>query len=188
MTVIRNRLTRPATTNDVLNILKKKLISVDYVDTPFEEVIRDLREQLSINMQVYWPSLKSAGIGSNESITLKLDNVTAGSVIEGIVRYLSSGLTTTVGYQVDRGVVEIGLEDELVRRQVLKVYYVADLLHRRSTAGQFGYGGGGYNQSGFSGGRSSYRTGNSGGYGRFSSSRQMYSTGNRRSYGMGLTR
>ena len=168
--------------------MKKKVISVDYIDAPLEEVIHDLREQLSINMQVFWPSLKTVGISSNETITLKLDNVTGSSVIEGIVRYLSSGVATKVGYRVDRGVVEIGLKDELVQRHTMKVYYVADLLHRRSSAEQFGFGMGGYNQFGFSSDRSNYRTNSSCRDGRFSSSRQNYSTGNRRSTGIRRTR
>ena len=87
----------------------------------------------SINVLVYWPSLRNAGIEPDEPLTLKLDDVTAETALTSILRYLSSGTMSKLDYQVDRGVVEIGMADELVRRKVLKVYYVGDLLQPRST-------------------------------------------------------
>jgi len=59
-----------------------------------------------------------------------------------------------ISYQIDQGVVEIGLKEQLKARQVVRVYYIADLVAPRSGPyGRMGgYGGGGYGGYGSSGG------------------------------------
>ncbi len=58
------------------------MMSVDYQETPFAEVVRNLRERLSINILVYWPSLREAGIRVDDPVTLVLNNVSAEKVID----------------------------------------------------------------------------------------------------------
>jgi len=123
---------KPATSERIHKILSKKLISVDYNETSLADVIRDLRDRLAINILVYWPSLRAAGFWQSEPITLKLDNVSAGSVVEAVLRYVSGDKTVELDYKIDRGVLEINRADQLVRRRTVKVYYVGDLLGRPS--------------------------------------------------------
>ena len=127
--------TRIVTTDMLHSYLSRKLIDIDYNETPFEDIVGDLRDRLGVNILVYWPALARTNILPSDPVTVKLQGVPAETAIAAVVRYLSlSGShSTSLDYQIDRGVLEIGPADVLVRRQVLKVYYIADLLGPRSS-------------------------------------------------------
>jgi hypothetical protein len=135
-------------TDQTWNLLETRLVTLEYSETNFEDVMRDLRDNLGLNLVVYWPALEAAGIRKDEAITIKLDKVPANKVIESVLDYAGSARGVALGYQVDNGVIEVSLKDELKEKRVVRNYYIADLLHPRSSLqnsmlGMGGMGGGG---------------------------------------------
>jgi len=152
-------------TKSALEILENTRISVDYENTGFRDVINDLRDQLNINIIVYWPELKWAGFSPDDNISIRLNKVPAEQVVATVVAYLASGSSYQLGYQVDRNVLEIRLLENISQRQEVKVYYVADLLSRPSRYDDSYFnnnGGNGGGRQGFGSGRSNSRFNRSG--------------------------
>lgn len=152
-------------TKSALEILENTRISVDYENTGFRDVINDLRDQLDINIIVYWPELKWAGFSPDDNISIRLNKVPAEQVVAAVVAYLASGSSYQLGYQVDRNVLEIRLLENISQRQEVKVYYVADLLSRPSRYEDSyfnNYGGTSGGRQGFGSGRSNSRSNRSG--------------------------
>lgn len=152
-------------TKSALDILENTRISVDYENTGFRDVINDLRDQLNINIIVYWPELKWAGFSPDDNISIRLNKVPAEQVVAAVVAYLASGSSYQLGYQVDRNVLEIRLLENISQRQEVKVYYVADLLSRPSRYDDSYFNNNGENgggRQGFGSGRSNSRSNRSG--------------------------
>lgn len=124
---------RPAATTDsVFHILEQTSLSVDYLDMPLEQVIDDLRERLKINLVVYWPQITLAGYSRDDAITLQLNHVRAETVLESVLNYASGGKRQPLDFDVDRGVVAINLREKLPERKTVKVYYIGDIMQKRS--------------------------------------------------------
>ena len=141
-----------------------KLMSVDYQEIPFQNVIDDLRSRLGINILVYWPALVQTGIERDVPVTLKLNNISASRVLAAVLDYVSSESGQSLAMEVDQGVLEINLKENLGRKMEVKTYYVGDLLHQPSQGYSMtgGYGGGMGSMGGM-GGRAG--SGGSGGFG-----------------------
>ena len=134
----------------VFQVLDSKRMSVDFQEAAFRDVIRDLRSQLGINLVVYWPSLQQSGIDEESLITLRLDKVPAEKVIDAVLAYASSGAAEKLAWNVDKGVLEIDVEDKLKEPYVVRDYYIADLASQQSS--MMGMGGMGYGGMGMKGG------------------------------------
>ena len=121
----------------------QQLISVDFRETTLDDALNELRAQLKINMVVYWPAITTAGYARTDPVTLKLEKAPGAKMLLAVLEYVSSGRPVKLDYEVDRGVVEINRSDQLVRRAVVKVYYIADLLQQRSSfySSRLGVGG-----------------------------------------------
>ncbi len=154
---------KPMTTIEVEARLAAIPMTVDYNDTPFEEVIADLRDQVGINVIAYWPALEAVNVYHDNTVTMQLADISAFKVLEAALDYISGSAVVPLAWRVDRGVLEINTVNRYPDRRSLRVYYIADLLSMRSS----------YNNSildGSSGSSSSGRTGGnrSGGSGRSS--------------------
>lgn len=152
---------------EVIRLLASRRISVDFQEAPFRDAMRDLRDMLGINLIVYWPSVRQFGIDDEEPITLKLDNVVAEKVIDAVLAYVSSGSVKKLAWNVDKGVLEIDVEENLKEPYVLRSYYVGDLVAPPTI--MMGMGGmgsgrgsrmGNYNASGSNFGYSGYNRNN----------------------------
>lgn len=132
------------------NVLETVRTSVAYQNISFEEAIEDLREQFKMNIIVYWPALAQAGIGKDYELSLTLNDVSVRRVLESLLAVVSSAGSDEISYQIDQGVLEIGLKDELHPPEEVRVYYIADLVAPRSDlyGGMGGYGGGGSGSGG----------------------------------------
>jgi len=138
----------------VFQALDSKRMSVDFQEVAFRDVMRDLRSQMGINLIVYWPSLRQSGIDEESLITLRLDNVPAEKVIDAVLAYASSGAAEKLAWNVDKGVLEIDVEDKLKEPYVVRDYYIADLASQQSSMmgmGGMGYGGMGMGGMGMGG-------------------------------------
>lgn len=121
-----------ATTDSAYHILEQTVLSVDYLDMSLEQVIDDLRERLKINILVYWPQMNLAGYSRDDAITLQLNGVRAETVLESVLNYASASQQQPLDFDVDRGVVTINLREHLPERKIVAVYYIGDLMQKRS--------------------------------------------------------
>ena len=113
-------------------LLVETVISADYLEMPLEDVIADLRERLGINIVAFWPAIESAGISRIEPVTFTVEDVSASAVLKLVLESASSGRTRRLGYQLTGGIVRIDLKENLTDQQRTVVYYVGDLIDRRS--------------------------------------------------------
>ena len=125
---------RSATTESVYQVLETQMLSVDYLELPLNLVIADLRDRLGINILVYWPSMILAGYSQDDLITLKLDDVRAETIVDAILNLASAGQPQKLGFEVDRGILAINLKQYLPEKETVVVYYVGDLMQKRSDA------------------------------------------------------
>ncbi len=168
--------TTARTEEEVYTYLNSKKVDLEVNEAEFQQVLNDLAIDYKLNINVLWNSLEYAGIERSDPVTLQLGQVTLEKALDSVLAYMSGGREVKVGYVVDQGVVTIAAEEDLPVMYYTKVYYVADLLGRRSVAyeglldSESGSGGG---SGGGMGGRSSSgggRSSSSSGGGRSSSS------------------
>ena len=151
--------------NSAAVLLGKRVESVDWVETTFEEVIdwlRDLSED-QVNVIPRWSALGIDSVGPESLITLKLQDVIVAEVLNEVLSQLSED--DTLGYHAVRNNLRISTKQYFDRRMYVRIYDVSDILFRvfdfgeeapqidlqqTSSGGQGGGGGGG--QSVFSGG------------------------------------
>ena len=124
--------TRITTSQGVYRYLAQKRLKVEYTDLSFGQVMDELRNQLSINMIVYWPQIQSSQIDRDTPVTVELKNVSAYTVLNAVLNDVSSGSFSKLGFVVNQGVMEIGLKGRLTERRTVQVYYIVDLMQQRS--------------------------------------------------------
>ena len=129
---VRPSSTRPTTSQGVYQYLARKRLSVAYSEMPFGQVMDELRSQMTINMIVYWPQIELDQIDRDTPVTLELENVSAYTVLNAVLNYVSSSSLGKLDFVVNQGVLEIGLKGQLTERRVVRVYYIADLMQERS--------------------------------------------------------
>ena len=124
---------KPMTTIEVEARLAAIPMTVDYNDTPFEEVIADIRGEVGINVIAYWPALEAVNVYRDNTVTMQLTEVSAFKVLEAALDYISGSAIVPLAWRVDRGVLEINTVNRYPDRRSLRVYYIADLLSMRSS-------------------------------------------------------
>ena len=87
-------------TANVHAVLQGTKISISYQDTPFDEVINDLRRSLSINIFVNWPALETVGIDRDEPVNIHLNRVSAQRALQLILNYISAGKERTANTEL----------------------------------------------------------------------------------------
>lgn len=120
------RTVRARSRHDVLQILSNRLISVDYRDAWLEDVVRDLRERLQLNMAPMWRSLATIGVGPDTRVNLQVDKVPAAVVLDLIVESFSTAGVQNAGCDITGSVVVIKPAAQIDRRAT-RVYYITDV-------------------------------------------------------------
>lgn len=87
-------------------LLEKKLPEVNFSDTPFSDTIDFLRDITGTNVFVNWKALEAAGIDKNESVTLRVRNVSFGKVLDLLLQS-AGGSVVQLTYEADQGVISI---------------------------------------------------------------------------------
>ena len=148
----------------ILDRLETQRLSVDFQNLPLEEALDDLRGSLKVNMVVYWPALQQLGITPTTPVTLMLKSAQADAVLDAVLGYAAAGKGVQLGWQVDKGVLEVNQKENLVERRYPRSYYVGDLMLPRSEGYGYFMGGGGYGNYGGSNmmGQGSYGQGSYG--------------------------
>ncbi len=164
------RLTRPtkarvqASRHSALLLLRKRVESVDWIDTPFEEVIEWLKDesQGQVNLVPRWSQLSDESVDRDTLVTLQLNNTTVAEVLSETVDQLSPDGEVT--FRAVGNTLKISTRADFDRKMEFRIYNVTDILFRVPNFGQEaplidlqqtgrggGGGGGGGGQSVFSG-------------------------------------
>ncbi len=157
-----------APANATLSLLRKRVESVDWLDSPFEVVINWLTDEGEnrVNIVPRWNALSIESVDRDTLVSLQLNNTTVAEVLREAFENISPD--GEIGYQGVGNKLTISTRTDFDRRMELKVYDVADLLFRVPDFGRSapnidlanvgrgggGGGGGGGGQSPFQGGGS----------------------------------
>lgn len=116
--------------NSAAAILQKRVESVDWTDTTFEEVIDWLvgLGEGEVNVLPRWRSLEAEGVDREFLITLQMKNVRAGEVLDEVMSQLSDSGAVT--FRAQDNVLRISSRKDFERKLLLKVYDCTDILFR----------------------------------------------------------
>jgi len=150
--------------NAVVKMLSRRVESVDWSETTFEDVLEWLRDQSDgqVNIVPRWGPLGVEGVTPESLVTLKLSNTTVADVLNEVLEVLSED--GEVRYHGIDNTLRISTKQDFGRKMYVRVYDVADMLFRVPNFGQgapqidlqktqSGGQGGGGGQSVFSGGQ-----------------------------------
>lgn len=145
-----------------LLLLRKRVENVDWIDTPFEEVIDWLKgeSQGQVNVVPRWGQLSIESLDRDTLVTLQLNNTTVADVLNETVDQLSPDGAVT--FQAVGNTLKISTKSDFDRKMYIRVYDATDILFRVWDFGQEspridlqktggGSGGGGGGQSVFQG-------------------------------------
>lgn len=154
------------TSNAAVALLRNRVELVDWLDKPFEEVIKWLEDQSEgqVNVVVRWGPLGVESVSRDTFVSLRLTNTTVGDVLNETIRFISEDGEVT--YHAFGNFLTISTKQDFGREMFVRVYDVTDLLMRVPDFGQSapeidlqtvgqntgGRGGGGGGQSVFGGG------------------------------------
>ena len=146
-------------------LLNKRVDKIDWVDTPFEEVIAWLREKGNerINVIPRWNVLSDESVDRDSLINLQLVDTTVAEVLNETIEQLSDN--SEIGYRARANRITLSTKTDFGRKLELVVYDATDILFRvenmgeeapqidlQQTSSGGGGGGGGGGQSVFQGG------------------------------------
>ncbi len=161
----RATLVAQRSSNAAAALLKKSVDSVDWVETPFEDVVDWLKTEGEDNVNVVarWEQLSVENIDQDTLISLQLNNTTVGQVLNETLEAVSEDDALT--YHAFGNLLKISTHADFDRKLYLRIYDVTDLLVEILDMGEeaplidlqktnSGGGGGGGGQSVFGGGSS----------------------------------
>ena len=154
-----------------VSMLKKSVPRIDWVDTPFEEVIAWIKAEGDerINVIVRWNVLSDESVDRDTLVNVELVDTTVAEVFKEALEQLTDN--SEIGYVARSNRITISTKTDFGRDLKLVVYNVPDILTRVEDMGQeapqidlqriSGGGGGG----GGGGGQSVFQGGSGGGQG-----------------------
>jgi len=108
--------------------LARKMASVEFDETAFEDAIKWLQDFSGLNIHVKWDALLMLGIDRTKEVTVHLKDVTVDKALRTVLDDV--GGTVELSYLVDDGVVTISTKDDLSTRTYPRVYDIRDLIVR----------------------------------------------------------
>lgn len=151
-----------------IKLLDKRVEKIDWVDTPFEEVIAWIKAEGDerINIITRWNVLSDESVDRDTLVNLQLTDSTVAEILNETIEQLSE--SSEIGYRAHSNRITISTKTDFGRKLELVVYDASDILFRvedmgqeapqidlQQTSGGGGSGGGGGGQSVFQGGGSS---------------------------------
>lgn len=98
--------------------------------TAFDEVLSFLRDQGDLSIAVNWNALSVLGIDrSTDTLGMNLKDVKLETVLNMLLENVG-GPEAPIGYAIVDGIVRISTGEQLDRNTTVRVYDVADLIHR----------------------------------------------------------
>lgn len=149
--------TARARSNAAVLLLRKRVENVDWIDTPFEEVIDWLKDESEgrANIVPRWGQLSIESLDRDTLVTLQLNNTTVADVLNEMVDQLSPDGEVT--FRAVGNTLKISTKSDFDRKMYVRVYDATDILIRVYDFGeespeidlqQTGGGGGGGGGSG----------------------------------------
>ncbi len=103
-------------------------VTVDFLQTPFNEVVQQLAKSQNVNIIVNWNDLARAGVKRDVPIDLSLPReISLKKVLTEALEQAGGG-NTDLGFEISENAVNIGTQQALDRETVTKVYDISDLL------------------------------------------------------------
>ncbi len=136
------RLTRSAkasartSPHSALLLLRKRVENIDWIDTPFEEVLDWLKNESEgrVNVLPRWTPLGAESVDLDTLVTLQLNNTTVAEVLSETVDQLS--LSGEVTFRAVGNTLKISTRADFNRKMELRIYDVTDILFRVQDFGQ----------------------------------------------------
>ena len=162
-----------ASENSAVALLRKRVAEVEWVETPFEEIITWLKDESEgqVNIIPRWEPLGNESVDVDTPVTLELTNATVSEILIEVLNNMSPD--GQLGFRAARNTLKISTRADFDRKMLLRIYDMTDILFRvqdfgrnapaidlQHTGGSGGGGGGG--RSVFSGGTSGTDQGDSG--------------------------
>ena len=157
---------RRASSQAAHRLLRKTIESVDWLDTPFEEVVSWLQDEGEgkVNIVPVWGQLSVESVDRDTLVTLQLNNTTVAEVLIETLDHISPG--GELRFRAIANQLKVSTRADFDRKMYIRVYDVTDILFRvpnmgqdapnidlqNQTSGGGGGGGGGGGQSVFQGG------------------------------------
>ena len=153
---------RRASSNSAIRLLRKSVESVDWLDTPFEEVISWLKDESEgrVNIVPRWGQLSVESVDRDTLVSLQLNNGTVAEVLIETLEHIAPG--GELRFRAVGNNLKISTRTDFDRKMYVRVYDVTDILTKVPDFGQTapnidlqqqtGGGGGGGGQSVFQGG------------------------------------
>ncbi|HTL30544.1 MAG TPA: M56 family metallopeptidase, partial [Tepidisphaeraceae bacterium] len=93
-------------------LLDKQLPEVNFEAIAFGDVIDFLRDITVTNIFVNWRSLEAAGIDKNAPVTIRLQNVAFGKVLDLVLESVGGGDNAKLAWTADQGVISISVAQQ----------------------------------------------------------------------------
>ncbi len=100
----------------------RKRIEAEFDETPLQDVLETLADQVRFQVLFDEKALEFAGISTKTPVTIRLHSVPADFLLELILRQLG------LGYTIREGIVIVTTPDELENALEVEVYDIRDLL------------------------------------------------------------
>ncbi len=118
----------PPENRRVLADLASKRFPANLTDNRLEDVLRFFQTLTNLDMDVDWESLGSIGVTKDSLVSLKLTNVPAETLLDRILRKVSTDQFSTANWWVENGVLTIASDEALRKNRSLVIYNIQDLL------------------------------------------------------------
>lgn len=105
--------------------LGRTIDEISCEDTPLEQVIKELRKRLGINIRVQWRELKDLGVDKDAPVRLKLKGVPARRLLQLALRDV--GADADCRFELRDGVVVVSTSYRMGSELSLRTYSVRDL-------------------------------------------------------------
>ncbi len=109
-------------------LLHKRVKSIDWTETPFEEVVSWLEDESEgrVNIVPRWLQLARVHVDRDTPVTLRLDNVTVAEILNEAMGQLSPD--GEVSYRGAGNRLTLSTRADFSRKMMLRVYDVADIV------------------------------------------------------------
>ncbi len=102
--------------------------SLELNQTPLREAFETWSRQAGVPLVIAWPRLEDAGIDPDRPVNITLNRIPAATALRFLMSYAAVDGFTTLVLDVQPGFVELMTREQALRRSVIKVYDIRDLL------------------------------------------------------------
>lgn len=103
-------------------------VTVDFVKTPFNEVVAQLAKGQNVNIIVNWNDLARSGVKRDVAVDLSLPReISLKKVLTEVLEQAGGG-EVALGYEIADNAINVGTRQTLDRETVTRVYDISDLL------------------------------------------------------------